>query len=258
MPRREPFTRGEIYERKRKFEAAPLPSDEDLFDLARHAAVPTDKLTSFVAAVKENTLRYRLDRLVSEQEEPSRQAEVLRQVVEAAQELATALARVPDALRMQIEPNIISTVRRPSHSELKNFLLNHPYLEIQARMQEYPRRVLSEIVAALFPGERGLPGGWQMPGFDAHLNNLIEKAKAERALWEQRVSGPRSGQRATHHRDTLALGLKALAMGCSPKLANDERGAEAWVAEALDVLDIRYPDPKMGQARFRRMFIVNP
>jgi hypothetical protein len=96
-----------------------------------------------------------------------------------------------------------------------------------------------------------------MPGLDTPLANMIEKAGAEGARWEVRLSRGMSRRRATHYRDILARGLKALAMARSPKLAKDERGAEDWVASALDIAGVRYPDPKARSSDFRRMFAVN-
>jgi hypothetical protein len=255
MPRREPFTQIEVGERRRLDPA--LPGDRDLDDLARDAGIPDGDRVAFVDALKEEIRLYRLDMLVSRQEEPSRRVEALRQVIAAARELQRALALLPDALRMKVEPDMIELVRRPVDGEIENLLLNHPDPETAATLSGN-QALLVDLVADLAERyERCLPGGWQMPGFDTPLASLIEKADAEEVRREALVSRERSRRRATHYRDILARGLKALAMAQSPKLAKDERGAEDWVASALDIVGVRYPDPKASSSDFGRMFAVN-
>jgi hypothetical protein len=68
------------------------------------------------------------------------------------------------------------------------------------------------------------------------------------------VSREWSKRRGTHARNQLALNLKAIIVGCSPKLANDERAAEDWAAFALDTAGIRCPDRHTNPPAFKGMF----
>jgi hypothetical protein len=234
MARREPFTQIEVYERRLVLgkpkpnelpsilgEAKPgeLPSEAELVDLAKQAGVPAAGRVDFVQKLRAEIRLYRLNALVSRQEEPSRQAEALRQGALRAEMLQHWLASLPDALRMRVEPDMIGLVA--------------------TRTGCRPR------------------GPLHMPGFDAPLADLIHRTKAEGARQEARVSRTRSRRRATHYRDDFALALKALAVTYSPKFAKDQRVAERWVLTVLDVLDIDYPDPEARRGAFRRMFIVN-
>jgi hypothetical protein len=237
MPRREPFTQIDVLERQRVLaaskparpgEADELPSifgegrpnerpnDADLHVLAKDTGVPTAAKADFVAKLRAEIRFYRLNELAARQEEPSRQAEALRRVALAAETLQHVLASLPDALRMRVEPDMIGLVA--------------------TRTGRRPRRLL------------------HMPGFNAPLADLVQRAKAVGARQEARVSRTQSRRRATYYRNDFALALKALAMTRSPKFAKDERGAERWVATVLDVLEIRYPDPETRHADFRRMF----
>jgi hypothetical protein len=255
VPRREPFTQIEVGERRRLDPV--LPGAQDLDDLARDAGIPDGDRAAFVNELKEEIGLYRLDMLVSRQEEPSRKVEALQQVVTAARGLQRALALLPDGLRMKVEPDMIELVRRPVADEIINLLLNHPDPASAATLREN-HALFAELLRDLSERyERRLPGGWQMPGFNTPLASLIEKAGAEGGRWEARVSRARSRRGATHYRDILARGLKALAMARSPKLAKDERGAEDWVARALDIVGVPYPDPKARSREFQRMFAVN-
>jgi hypothetical protein len=240
MPRREPFTQIDVFERRRVW-AAPkpakpgepdeipsifgkgrpneCPSDTELDELAKDTGVPTAAKADFVTKLRAEIRFYRFNILSARQEEPSRQAEALRQIALAAEKLQHVLASLPDALRMRVEPDMIGLVA--------------------TRTGRRPR------------------GPLHMPGFDAPLADLIHRAKAEGARQEARVSGTQSRRRATHYRNDFALALKALAVTYSPKSAKDERVAERWVATVLDALEIRYPDREMRYGDFRRMFAVN-
>jgi len=133
------------------------------------------------------------------------------------------LARLPEALRVQVEP-------------------------------EAAMAAVSEIIADCVIPE--LAEGFGLPGFDQSLAELIEKAERESARWEARVSREASRQLATHRRNELARNLKALAMGSSPRLAEDECKAEAWVGIVLDALGAPYPDPGAHRTAFHRMFAL--
>src|SRR5262249_16445893 len=153
--------------------------EAELDELAKAAGVPIAERAAFVRELRAEIRLYRLNKLSARQEEPSRQAEALRQVAAAARELKKALERLPDALRMRVEPDMIRLVA--------------------TRTGRLPRRFL------------------HMPGFDTPLADLIHQAEAESARQEARVSDPRSRRLATHYRNDLALGLKALATTRSTK-----------------------------------------
>jgi hypothetical protein len=262
MPRREPFTQAEVYERRRVLgDAKPdeLPSllgdarpgefPSGLDDLVQTAGVPTAERGAFAQEVRAAIRLYRLNILVSQQEEPSRKAEALEQVVTTGRMFQQALVSLPDALRMEVEPNMIRLVHRNRLVRRSSGIVARKRL--LPEQEEEPEDVsLPRIVAR----KRYLPGGWQMPGFDVPLAESIDKAEAARTRQETRISGSRSRRQRTHYRDDLASALKALAVVRSPKFAKDEC-AEDWVAVALDVLKIRYPDPKARQVDFRRMFM---
>jgi hypothetical protein len=231
MPRREPFTQTEVYARRRVLGKAPpgelpsilgaarpgeSPSDSKLHELAEAAGVAASKRAAFITDVRAEIRLYRLNMLAMRQEEPSRQAETLSQILTMARGLKKALDRSPDALRSKVEPNMIGLV-------------------------------------ATRTGR--LPRGLHMPGFDTPLAALIRLAEAERARQEGRVSKTRSRRLATHYRNDLALALKALAMTRSAKFAKDGGAAEKWAATVLDVLKVRYPKSEMRPADFRRMFV---
>jgi hypothetical protein len=265
MPRREPFTQAEVYERRRVLgdakpgalpslqgDARPgeLPSDAELDELAEAAGVLTAERGAFVQEVRAEIRLYRLNMLVSQQEEPSRKAEALKQVVTTGRIFQQALASLPDALRMEVEPEMIGLVHRYRLVRRSSGIVARKrYLPEQ---EEEPEDVsLPRVVAR----KRYLPGGWQMPGFDVPLADLINKAEAKGARQEARISGSRSRRQRTYYRDDLARALKALAVVRSPKFAKNERAAENWVAVTLDVLKISYPDPLARQVDFRRMFM---
>jgi hypothetical protein len=213
MARREPFTQTEVSERKRKYEAESLPSRGDVEHLAYTAGVPAAAQAGFIDELREQIRRYRLDILVSRQEEPSRKAEAMHQGVAIAQQLQRWLASSPVADRMAIEPNMIgqvhrnTLVRRSSRIVARKRNLPEP--------EEEPEDVsLPGIVAR----KRYLPGGWQMPGFEAALADLIQRAKAQGAQHEARVSRECTRRKASYRRNDFALALKALAMARSPRL----------------------------------------
>jgi hypothetical protein len=158
--------------------------------------------------------------LTDHQEKPSRKAEALRRVIEPAKELYRALEQLPAALRAQIEPD-------------------------------------AGVVECLFADIIGHSCVESLPGFDQALFDLIVKAEGERAIWNVLVSRERSRRRSSQRRDNLALGIKALVMGLSPKFAKDEHEAESWVATALSTLGVRYPDPQVHRTEFRRMFTTD-
>jgi hypothetical protein len=251
MPRRTPFTQAEIDERRRRWHDAPLPSDDDLDHLARLAKIPAARRSAFISELKDTIRLNYLDKIVSEQEEPSRQAEALQQVIDAARNLEKAIEQLPGGLRVRIEPDMLGSVRRSVDVEVRELLLNDP--EISAAWSE--NRPLVEGIINYLAGqyEKHLDGGWHMPGFDTFLAELIEKATAECRRWDRRASQPWSRQRKLHRRDILARDLKALVMTHSPSLGKN--GAEEWVASALDVLEIGCP--QKGTASFRQMFAVN-
>jgi hypothetical protein len=162
--------------------------------------------------------------------------------------LLKALRRLPAALRARVEPDIIGTVARDMTDAVAELLARLAAgLSLRARFEP-------DIIGTIARDKRHLPAGWQMPGIEMHLAALRDNADAERQQWEKRVSRARSQRQHTRRRDILARELKGLAIAYSPDLANDERAAEAWVAGALHLLGVRYPDPTSRAQAFRRMF----
>jgi hypothetical protein len=51
------------------------------------------------------------------------------------------------------------------------------------------------------------------------------------------------------------LNLKAIVMAYSPKLKEDERGAEDWAAEMLDAIGVLCPHRADNPRAFRAMFL---
>ena len=120
-------------------------------------------------------------------------------------------------------------------------------------MPELARRDVGGWRRQLLPHKTGpvvtLPFEWILAA-------LIDATESRRAEFEKRVSRGWSKRRRTHWRNELALNLKAIIMGCSPKMKHDERAAEKWVANVLDTVSIRYPDPDTNHKAFHAMFAV--
>jgi hypothetical protein len=109
--RREPFTRAEVVERqlvlgKAKLGELPslygdarrseLPSEDELVELAKQAGVPAAEQVDFVEKLRGEIRLFRLNILVSRQEEPSRKAEAARQVAAEGRKLQRLLASLAD------------------------------------------------------------------------------------------------------------------------------------------------------------------
>jgi hypothetical protein len=251
MARREPFTQTEVSERKRKYEAAQLRSRGDLDHLAYTAGVPAAAQAGFIDELKEQIRRFRLDTLVSKQEEPSRKAEAMDQIVAAVEQLQRVLASLPVVLRQAIEPDMIGRVYRDSL-----IYRSSGSVARKRRLPEAEEEPEDVSLPKLVTRKRRLPAGLQMPGFDVPLADLSNKAKAESARYEAQVSPEWTRRKGTYRRNDFALALKALARTRSPNLAKDERAAEKWVAEVLAVLKIQHPNPERRPADFRRMFSI--
>ena len=95
------------------------------------------KRAAFITDVRAQIRLYRLNMLAMRQEEPSRQAEGMRQASDAAKKLQRALLLLPDAQRMKIEPDMIGTVttrtgRRPRLPPCPPHALRRPACERRA------------------------------------------------------------------------------------------------------------------------------
>jgi hypothetical protein len=159
------------------------------------------------------------------------QAESLRLVANAARELFKALGSLPPGLRLIVEPDYSAYVR-------KVFALH----VARALDAQWPADLLSRARAPL--------------PLELILAALIDATDKAGAAMEKQVSRTWSKRRGILARNELAFNLKGIAVGHSPKLANNQRAAEDWAALILDAAGIRCPIRETNSAAFAAMFTL--
>jgi hypothetical protein len=255
MPRRNPVIAAQLGGQADRSAAHSL-SVDDLDELLSQAGVPQDKRASCADHINQLFDWYRLRLAVNTQSEAS-QAESLRRTAEAARELYKLLRELPPALRLKVEPDYRAFVAKGlarSFAEAvaydvaaKDLAKRDPEANQVASMERISRAAVERQRRAPPPLPVRLP-------LEYILAALIETTEKRRLELEAQVSREWSKRRGTHARNQLALNLKAIIMGCSSKLANDERAAEDWAALALDTAGIRCPYRHTNPAAFKGMF----
>jgi hypothetical protein len=176
----------------------------------------------------------------------------MRQVAEVARALYRALASLPPALRLAAEPDYAAFVARVLANAVAARIAKAAVAGVEGRES----RSLTEVVAPP-PGKRQRRKRAPLVirlSLEHILAALIETAEKRRLEFEAQVSRERSKRRGTFARNELALNLKAIIMGFSPKFADDERAAEDWAAQVLDAARIPYAKRETNLAAFKRMF----
>jgi hypothetical protein len=275
MPRRKPAARPD---EKAGGSADRRLSADDLDELLTQAKVPKGERAACIRHIDELFDWYR-GRLVGNEQTEARRAESMRQVAEAARELYRTLASLPPALRLAAEPDYQAFAARIKATQVAAAVA-------AAVVHAAPRDPTADEVASRLPPVVKLLGRkrspldllvelyhWSREGFeDADLNGArdmplplehilaayIETTEKRRLEFEAQVSRKWSKRRKTHTRNELARNLKAIIMGCSPALAEDQRGAEKWVALVLNAARILYPERESNLKAFNGMFTDQP
>jgi hypothetical protein len=194
------------------------------------------------------------------------QAESLRIVADAARELAKALAALPPALRLKVEPDYTRYLRKgfaeyivegilysAAASELASADPDAQWFADQnsslpeARRRHVERSRDDLLLRAKSPLQ-----------LEIVLAAMIATAEKAHADMEKRVSRASSIRRNTRNRNDLALTLKAIIRDSAPALRTNEQAAEDWVAELLDAAGIRVPSRQTNAKQFRAMFARGP
>jgi hypothetical protein len=253
MPRRQPAARPD--ERAGRSAGCRLSAD-DLDELLTQAKVPKGERAACARHINELFRWYR-GRLLGNEQTEARATESMRRVADAARELYKALASLPPTLRMDVEPDcqaflakikaiLAIETQAAAHAAAAAGLVPDP------EAQRFADQLADHIRLASFG--LGAPPPLVMPLPLEHiLAALIETTEKRRLEFEAQVSREWSSRRRTFARNELARNLKAIIMGCSPKLANDERAAEGWVASVLEAARIRYPRRETNLRAFKAM-----
>jgi hypothetical protein len=236
-------------------------SDVDLEELLGQARVPTAKRAACANDIRE-LLDWYNSRIAANKNElnEARQAESYAQIAEAAQTLLTLLSRLPQGARLAVEPDYRTFVERAHARRLAEAAAyDVATKELTKRdPDDAEAQEMAGEVASLLSAEK-----WRRCEYSSFPNQLplelilaalIEKAEDCRWETEERVDRNWSKERGTYAKNQLALNLKAIIMGYSPTLHNDQAGAEDWAAVALEALGFSYPDPEKRPADFRKLF----
>lgn len=237
-------------------------SAEDLDELLAQARVPQSKRADCARDINQQFDFY--DDRLARRNAPSEasQAESLRLVVDAGRELYKALASLPPALRIAVEPDYQAYVRKGFAEHVaretayavaaKTLAKRDPsaqwLADETARLPRSVREDVPRFARHLLPRARApLP-------LQLILTALIGTAEERRAEIEKQVSRSQSKRRATFWRNELARHLKAIGMVYSPTLAGDVREAEDWAASLLEFAEILYPKRETNAVAFNAMF----
>jgi hypothetical protein len=235
-------------------------SADDLDELLLQAGVPRDKRRACADRIHQLFDWYRSRLVVNERQNEAQSAESMRRITKAAGELYKELASLPLALRWDVERDyraLIEGARKVQAVE-----------RASARAYDVRTRELEKRDPEAEPLEDvSLPvNAWSAlnrqhrkqsplpvrPSPELIVAALMMGANRRRLELDAQGSRERSRRRGTFARNELALNLKAIAIGYSPKLAEDQ--AEDWAALVLDTAGIRCPDRNTNPRAFKRMF----
>jgi hypothetical protein len=245
--------------------AAPYLSASYLDELLLQARVPHDKRRACADRIHQLFDWYRSRLGVNERQSEAQSAESLRQFAEAARKLYEVTASLAPASRWDVEPDyraFIERVRKAQAAERASAVA-YDVMTRELAKRDPEAEPLEDVSlpenawSALNRQHRKQsPLPVQLP-LELILAAHIEKADRRRSELEAQVSPGRSRSRGTFARNELALNLKAIAIGYSPKLAEDQREAEAkdWAASVLRAAGFeRVPYRETNPRAFERMF----
>jgi hypothetical protein len=262
MARRTPITRKELAQDADRTGADLLGMD-DLDELLSQARVPKESRAACALHLEE-LFDWYVELLSDHRRTEARRAESLRQLAEAVRISLNALASLPRGERLQIEPNYSAYIKKAQAA----YVLKAEARAAVAREME-KRDPQAQGLAELFACEaveavdavkrqRREMSPLVLPLPLEHIfGALIESTEKRSSELEAQVSRESTKRRGTYARNQLAVNLKAIIMGCSPELANDERGAEDWAVLVLDTAGISNPDRDSSPKDFRAMFALN-
>jgi hypothetical protein len=262
MARRQPITRKELAQNADRT-GADLLGAIDLDELLSQARVPNESRAACELHL-EQLFDWFVELLSDHRQTEARRAESLRQVAEAAKILLNGLASLPPGDRLKIEPDYRAYIEKaqPEHvvKARARAAVAREVAKRDSQAQGLAERLGWEAVEAADAVKRlrreMSPLLWPLP-LEHILGAWIESTEKRSSELEAHVSRERTKRRRTYARNQLALNLKAIISGYSPKLANDERGAEDWAALVLVSAGISCPDRDNSPKDFRAMFAVN-
>ena len=262
MARRKPITRRELAQNADRT-GADLLGTIDLDELLSQARVPKERRAA-CALDLEQLFDWYVELLSEHRLTEARRTESLRRVAEAAKTGLNALASLPPGERMQIEPNYRAYIEKAQSAHVRKAKARAAVAREMAirdpQAQGLAERLGCEAVEAADAVKRQRremsPLLSPLP-FEHILGAWIESTEKRSSELEAQVSRERTKRRRTYARNQLALNLKAIISGYSPKFANDEGGAEDWAVVVLDTAGISCPDRNKSPKDFRAMFAVN-
>jgi hypothetical protein len=242
MARRAPIA---VAQRKAAKKATKVPrlSAADLDHLMTQARVPSHLRAAFTRDIKQQFDLYDNRLLRKDARSEASQAESLRLVAHTARELRKALASLPPELRLAVEPDyrtyirkglalhvVRATARAAAATDLAESDPDARWLADQTAFDaKLAREDVNRASRDLLPAAR------EPLSLELTLSALIATAGKCKADLERRVSRESSKRRGVLARDELAWSLKVIAMSDSPEARDDIQQARSelsWLDRA--------------------------